>query len=469
MSSVTEPTPVTEPRRAALRPARPRVTLAVTCAATLLVLMNYTAPVTVLPQTAAGVGADLGGQTWILNGIALGLASLLLVAGSLADDYGRRRALIAGAVLSVVGSIGCAAATSTDVLVIARVVQGGASAALLTASLGMIGHAFPGGPARARATGLWGATLGAGIALGPLASSGLTEIWSWRAFYWAFAAASTVVALAAATALPESRADQPRPIDLAGVVTLGPGLAALLGAVTLGRTGWTRPSVLLLFAVAAVLLLAFVVAEAVGPRTMLDLGLFRRPLFLLSTGGALVTGLSVIGLMSFLPTILQHTLHQTPLLTAGWLGVWSGSSFVAALQARRLPIHPGHVLALGLLCAAAGDLVLLDFAVHWSAVRMAVGLVVAGIGSGLANAALARLAVGSVPADRASMGTGANNTARYIGSSVGVALVVAVVSAAAGPHADLAGGADAALLAAAAVSLAGALSAVLLRRASATA
>lgn len=131
---------------------------------------------------------------------------------------------------------------------------------------------------------------------------------------------------------------------------------------------------------------------------MLDLGLFGRPLFLLSTGGALVTGLSVIGLMSFLPTVLQRTLDQTPLLTAGWLGIWSGSSFVAALHARRLRIHPGHVLAVGLVFAAVGDLVMLDFAVHWSAGRMAAGLVIAGIGSGLVNAALARLAVGSVPA-----------------------------------------------------------------------
>ena len=452
---------------AAATTARPGVTLAVTCLATLLVLMNYTAPMTVLPQMAAGVSADLTGQTWILNGISLGLAALLLVAGSLADDYGRRRVFVAGAGLLAAASVVCATAGSTVVLVLARVVQGGASAALIAASLGIVGHAFPSGPARLRATGLWGSMLGAGITLGPLASGALTEVWNWRTFYWLFGVAAAAVAVVAAVALRESRAARPRRVDVAGVLTLGGGLAALLAAVTQGREGWTRPGVLGLFAVAVVLLLAFVAVEARSREPMLDLALFRSPLFLVSTGGAVVTGLAVIGLMSYLPTVLQHALGQTPLSTAALFSIWSAASFVAALQSRRLRMHGRHQLALGLALAAAGSLVLLGLLDHWSVVRVVAALAIGGIGSGLVNAALARLAIESVPADRASMGSGANNTARYIGSSLGVAMVVALVSAAGGAKgadANLAAGVDVAVVVTAVIALAGAGAALALRR-----
>ena len=463
-TGATEP-PTSPPPTRAVGPtaAPPGVTLAVTCAATLLVLMNYTAPMTVLPQMAAGVGADLTGQTWILNGISLGLAALLLVAGSLADDYGRRRLFVVGAGLLAAASVVCAVAGSTAVLVVARVVQGGASAALIAASLGIVGNAFPAGPSRVRATGLWGAMLGAGIALGPLASGGLTQLWNWRSFYWLFGAAAAVVAVLAAATLRESRATRPRRVDVAGVATLGPGLAALLAAVTQGREGWARPAVLVLFGLAFVLLLAFVAVEARGREPMLDLTLFRRPEFLVSTGGAVVTGLAVIGLMSYLPTVLQHALGQTPLSTAALFGIWSGTAFVSALQARRLRLRGRTQLAVGLALSALGSLVLFGMLDHWSAPRVVAGLAVGGVGSGLVNAALARLAIESVPADRASMGSGANNTARYIGSSLGVAMVVALVSAASGPDGDLSPGVDAAVVVAAAIALVGAVGALVLR------
>ena len=435
---------------------RDGLTLLTTCLATLVALMNYTAPMTVLPQTAAGLHAGVTGQTWILNGIALGLAALLLVAGSLADNHGRRRMFVAGALLSVLASVACATAATTLMFVIARVVQGGATAATIVATLGIIGHEFPPGHARARASGLWGAMVGAGIALGPLAAGALTQLLDWRATYWAYAAVSAALALLGVLTLQESRAAVRRRADVTGVLTLGPGLAALLAAVTTGRQGWSQPLVLVLFAAAAVLLAAFVLVEARVREPMLDLGLFSRPAFLLSIGGALVTGLAVIGLMSYLPAAWERTLGWTPLLTAGWFALWSGMAFLAALQSRRLRLAARNQLILGLALAAAGTLLLIGSAGHWSNARSALALVIAGVGSGLLNSALARLAIDSVPHGRASMGSGANNTARYIGSSLGVAITVAVVTAASGPRGDVSHGIDVGLVVAAAVALVGA-------------
>jgi predicted MFS family arabinose efflux permease len=243
------------------------------------------------------------------------------------------------------------------------------------------------------------------------------------------------------------------------------GVAALVAAITWGRAGWTRPGVLVLLGAAAVLLAAFTAVEARRAEPMLDLGLFRRPAFLLSVSGALVTGLAVIGIMSYLATVMTLVLGLSPVVSALVLAIWSGLSFVAALQARRLPsrLPAGRLLAAGLALSAAGEFAMLGLTpdAHWW--RLVPGLVVSGIGSGLANAMLARLAVESVPADRASMGSGANNTARYVGASIGVAVVGAIATGSGDGPSALAHGTDVAMLVSAVVALAGAALAVAIR------
>ncbi|MFG2001097.1 MFS transporter [Spirillospora sp. NPDC048911] len=455
--------------RAGARPGASTAALVLPGAATLLALMNYTAPLATLTDTSAGLHAGATAQIWVMSSISLGLAASLLAVGSLADDHGRKRLFVIGAVLLAVASAACAIAPTAAVFIAGRIVQGAASAALLAAGLGIIGHSFTTGPERARATGIWGAMLGLGIALGPIASAGLAAAMDWRLWYWVTLAASALLAAAAGT-LTESRAARRRGLDVPGLVTMTAGVAALLSAITLGRTGWTRPGVLILFAVAGALLAAFVAVQARGREPMLDLALFRRPLFLLSIIGALVTGLAVIGVMSYLATVMDLALGLTPLTSALVLGVWSGMSFVAALQARRLParLSARHLLAIGLALSALGDVAMLGLTPgeHWW--RLVPGLAVAGIGSGLANAMLARLAVESVPADRAGMGSGANNTARYVGASVGVAMVVAIATSGVDAHAPdaaraLTHGTDIALLVSAALALAGAALAILIR------
>ncbi|MFI0446449.1 MFS transporter [Actinomadura sp. 6N118] len=459
-----------ESPRAGFRDGGSTAALVLPSAATLLALMNYTAPLATLTDTSAGLHAGATAQIWVMSSISLGLAASLLAVGSLADDHGRKRLFVIGAALLAVASTACATAPTAAVFIAGRIVQGAASAALLAAGLGIIGHSFTGGPERARATGIWGAMLGLGIALGPIASAGLAAAVDWRLWYWVTVAASALLAVTAAVALTESRAGLRRGLDVPGLVTMTAGVAALLSAITLGRTGWTRPGVLILFAAAVALLAAFVAVQARGREPMLDLALFRRPLFLLSVIGAFVTGLAVIGVMSYLATVMDLAHGLTPFTSALVLGIWSGMSFLAALQARRLParLSSRHLLAIGLALSALGDVAMLglDPGEHWW--RLLPGLAVAGIGSGLANAMLARLAVESVPADRAGMGSGANNTARYVGASVGVAMVVAIATSGVHEHAPdaaqaLTDGTDIAMLVSAALALAGAALAALIR------
>lgn len=451
------------------RLARPGAVLALTSGATAVALMNYTSPLVTLPDTAASLGTPLSAQAWLINGTPLGLAALLLVAGSLADDYGRRRVFLSGTLaLGVTTALG-ALANGTWLFTLARMAQGAASAAILASSLGLIVHAFPTPHGRVRATGVWGAFVSGGIAAGPLVAGAFATV-NWRLAYAAFGLAALLVAVLGRRALTESRAPRGGRPDLAGAFTFGLALVALLAALTLGRDGWLRPSVGLLLAATVVLTAVFATVERRSAAPMIDLGLLRRPLFLASSAGGLFTGLAVIGMFSFLPTLLQAVLHMSPLDTAWLFIVWSGTSFVVALQSRRLAgrVSPRHQLAVGFVLHSAGVLTMLGALSANSWTRLLPGLLIAGVGSGLLNAALPLVAVESVPAARAAMGSGANNTARYIGSSAGVALIIAVatsvgVPGSTSPAQALAHGTNAALVVSAGLGLLAALIMLLLR------
>ncbi|QKZ21265.1 MFS transporter [Streptomyces chartreusis] len=436
-----------------------RATLALTSAATAVALMTYTAPMVTLPQTAAALHTPLSAQAWLLNGTPLGLAALLLVAGSLADDYGRRRIFVAGTfALGITTALG-ALTTNTWLFTLARITQGGASAALLASSLGLIVHAFPDPRGRLHATGVWGAFVSGGIALGPVVTGAIPN---WRLAYGVLAAAALIVAALSTRALSESRAPRGGRPDLAGAVTFGLALVSLVAALTLGRDGWLRAPVGLLLLATVVLLGLFVVRERRTATPMIDLSLLRRPRFLASSAGGLFTGLAVIGLFSFLPALLQQTLGLSAMDTAWLFLLWSGLSFAVALQARRLGgrVSPRIQLAIGFVLHAGGTLAMLGAIGAGSWPRLLPGLLIAGVGSGLLNAALPLLSVESVPPQRAAMGSGAQQTFRYIGSCAGVALTIALATSSAG---GLARGADIAMLVSAGLALLAAVGVVALR------
>nr|WP_107906231.1 MFS transporter [Streptomyces chartreusis] len=436
-----------------------RATLALTSAATAVALMTYTAPMVTLPQTAAALHTPLSAQAWLLNGTPLGLAALLLVAGSLADDYGRRRIFVAGTfALGITTALG-ALTTNTWLFTLARIAQGGASAALLASSLGLIVHAFPDPRGRLHATGVWGAFVSGGIALGPVVTGAIPN---WRLAYGVLAAAALIVAALSTRALSESRAPRGGRPDLAGAVTFGLALVSLVAALTLGRDGWLRAPVGLLLLATVVLLGLFVVLERRTATPMIDLSLLRRPRFLASSAGGLFTGLAVIGLFSFLPALLQQTLGLSAMDTAWLFLLWSGLSFAVALQARRLGgrVSPRIQLAIGFVLHAGGTLAMLGAIGAGSWPRLLPGLLIAGVGSGLLNAALPLLSVESVPPQRAAMGSGAQQTFRYIGSCAGVALTIALATSSAG---GLARGADIAMLVSAGLALLAAVGVVALR------
>jgi MFS family permease len=437
-----------------------RRTLSMASLSTLLVLLTFVTPLGTGIRTAATLHTGLGGQAWLLSSMSVGLAAALLAVGVMSDDYGRRRVYTVGLVLVALGAVMAAAAGSTGVFVAGRVVQGVGAAAVLASALGLIGHTFPAGPARSRAAAVWGASVGAGTGFGGLLTVVLDHGQGWRTTYVVTAVLAVVLAVAGRVLLLESGGSAGRRVDLPGIVLLGGGLTSLLAGLVQSRGGWDRPVVLALLAAGLLLLVGFLIVERRSAAPLIDVRLFVVPGFVAATLAAFVIGAAVIGAASFLPTLLQRGLGDTLLVVTVLVFIWSATSTVAALALRWLPGLSGQrLLVVGLLISAVGLGALGILEVGASSARLVPGLVVLGVGYGAVNAALGREAVAHVPAQKAGMGSGANNTARYMGAAVGVTLVVLLVGAAepVGSPAGLLAGWNQAALAGAAVTVVGAL------------
>ncbi len=446
--------------------------LAVAAAGPFLVLIAFTVPLTTLTSTAVALEAGPGLQAWIMSAMSVGAAVGLLSSGAIGDDYGRKRTFLAGNLVLAVASLLGAAAPTAFLLVVARVLQGLGGAAILACSLGLVGHAFPSGQARVRATGVWAGALGAGVALGPIVSAGLDDLGGWRLPHILTALAAVALAVAGQVVLTESRASSPRRVDVAGTLLLGLGLAGLLAGLTEGRAGWDRALPYELLVAGSVLLVGFVVVESRARTPMLDLGLFRRPVFAAATLAALASGAGVLSLLSFIPTLLQRSVGTSALLGAVLLLAWSATTAVTSIAVRWLPprITPRMQLIGGLVGVAAGQFALFGLLPEASLGRLLPALLLAGLANGALNAALGHQAVASVPHDRVAMGSGANNTARYLGSAVGLTIVTLLATHAGTVEgmAGLAEGWNRAVLLAAGFSLLGALAVFLARERSGT-
>jgi MFS family permease len=451
-------------------PAPKRSTLAITAGGTLLGLAVFTAPLSIVPSVAAGLNAGTTATSWILSSMSLGLAIALLTAGAIGDDFGRRRVFAAGAVVLALGSAVSGLAPNPLTFIAGRVAQGIGAAAVIACGLAIIGHTVPAGPARARATGIWGACLGAGIALGPVAASLIDTTAGWRYTYLLFTGLALGLAALGRFGLEESHSGRARTIDIAGAGLLGAGLACLLAALTEGRQSWTSPVELALIAGAVVFLAGFVAHQRRASGAMLDLSLFRRPALNAATVAAFVSGAGVTALMSFFCTMAERGMARSAVTASVLLLAWSATSVVSALLTRRIParVTGGARMAVGLVVVAAGLIPLTMLTPASAAWQLVGGLIVAGLGTGVVNASLAREAVASVPATRAGTGSGINNTSRYVGAAIGVTVVTIVAVHPSGGAGGLVSGWNTSALGCIAFSLVGAAVVALLHRADAS-
>lgn len=398
-------------------------TLVAVCVGMFMLLLDVTVVNVALPDIQSELGASFTALEWVIDAYALSLAALLLTAGSLADLLGRRRVFLGGLGIFTLGSILCGLAPSPFVLNISRGVQGIGGSVMLATSLALIAAAFE-GRERGTAFGLYGATLGAAVAVGPLVGGAITQAIGWRWIFFVNVPVGLAAILITVRKVGESRDEQAGRIDWPGLVTFSLSLFLFVFALVRGNDeGWGSPLIVGFLSGAVALMVAFVVLERRRRDPMLDLTLFRKPAF----AGASVVGFALhAGMFSmflYLTLYIQDVLGYGP-LDAGlrFLPTTLLSFFVAPIAGRlsvRVPVR--LLLAAGLGLVGIGLLLLggLEPGAAWT--TLLAGFVFTGIGVGLVNAPLVSTAVGVVEARRSGMASGINNTFRQVGIATGIA------------------------------------------------
>jgi EmrB/QacA subfamily drug resistance transporter len=406
-----------------------RWTLVAVCVTTFMLLLDITIVVVALPSIQRRLDAGLTGLEWVVDAYALTLAALILTAGALADRFGRRLLFIVGVVAFTGASLVCGLAWSIAALDIARAVQGIGGAALFATALALIGHEYR-GPELRGAIAIWGATIGAAVASGPLVGGILTDTLGWR---WVFFVNVPVGAFALFVALRqmhESRDEGAVRADVWGLLTWSAALFLIVFGLLRGNSsGWGSALILSCLIGGGLLLVVFFLVEAMQERPMLDVTLFQRPAFLGVSIATFCIGAGMFALFPYLSIYLQDVLGYSPLGAGVRFLPLTAFVFAVPLLTRRFA--PGAslrvLLAAGMALVAIALILMhgVNASSHWTA--LLAGLIVAGIGIGLANPSIAAAALRVVDPARTGMASGINNAFRLGGVAVGVAALGAVL------------------------------------------
>jgi DHA2 family methylenomycin A resistance protein-like MFS transporter len=411
-----------------------------------------------LPSMRADLGGGITGLQWVVDGYTLMFAALLLSAGALSDRAGARRAFGGGLVLFVLASVACGLAPSMAALVAARFVQGAAAAAMMPASMALLGQAYPDPVRRARAVAVWAMGGAVASSSGPVLG-GLLTLASWRLIFFVNLPVGAVALILLART--ERSPHRPVPIDWAGQVSAVLAMGGLTyGAIEAGAAGFTAPHVLGAFAVAAVALSVFVTAQARGAHPMVPLDLFRSRTVTI----AVAVGFAFIVGYYGLPFVMSLYLQQV----RGLSSLGAGAAFLPMMliglvltpfSARLAEKLGARTLVTTGLTAMTGGLIALALLPATGPVwALAVLMVLVGLGGPLVMPPLTGLLLNSVPAHRAGTASGVFNTSRQVGG----ALAIAVFGALLADRASFLHGMRTSLLIAAAVALAAAAASLLL-------
>src|SRR5213080_3422827 len=248
-----------------------RWTLVAVCVTTFMLLLDITIVNVALPSIQRRLHAGLTGLEWVVDAYALTLAALILTAGALADRFGRRLLFMGGVLVFTSASLVCGLAWNIVALDVARAVQGVGGAALFATALALIGHEYR-GPERGGAIAVWGATIGAAVASGPLVGGLLTDGLGWRWVFFVNVPVGCFALIVALRRMAESRDEGAVRTDVAGLVTFSGALSLIVFGLLRGNSeGWSSALIVSTLAAGVALLAAFVVVELRQERPMLDM------------------------------------------------------------------------------------------------------------------------------------------------------------------------------------------------------
>jgi EmrB/QacA subfamily drug resistance transporter len=404
-------------------------TLMVVCLSVFMLLLDITIVNVALPDIQKDLGSSFEDLQWVVDAYALALAALLLASGSLGDLLGRRRVFSIGLLLFVAASLLCGLSSSPTMLNISRGFQGIGGAMMFATSLALIAQEFQ-PHERGTAFGIWGATTGFAVAVGPLVGGALTDGLGWEWIFLVNVPIGLATAAIALARVPDSERDPSARIDWPGLLTFSAGLFCLVLALIRGNDdGWESAKIVSLLTTAALLLAIFVTVELRRDQPMLDLRLFRVPTFT----GAQIVAFSIhsamFAMFLYITLYMQNVLGYSPLETGVRFLPVSLLSFLAApiagKLAERFPVRA--FLSTGLALVGLGLLLMsgIDPSDDWT--TLLAGFILAGIGIGFVNPPLATAAIGVVEPRRSGAASGINSTFRQVGTAVGIAGLGAIL------------------------------------------
>ncbi|GCB54776.1 MFS transporter [Rhodococcus erythropolis] len=422
---------IDEPKVIGLDARRRWGILAICCTSLFVVGLDTTIVNVALPAIGEGFGVGTVGLEWIVNAYTLVLASLLISSGALADRFGRRRIFQIGLVVFGVASIVCALAPSVGVLIAARIAQGVGGSMLSPVALAIVVNVMTDPKERAKAIGVWAAVFGLSMAAGPIVGGVLIESFGWRSVFWINVPVIAVVLMLTAVFVPQSRAEQPRRLDLPGQVLL---MVVVGGSVALliegPRIGWLASGAIAGYVAVAAALAAFVRVESRKSEPLMDPSLFRHRPFTAAVLGAIVVFVALNATLLLGTFYLQQAREMTPAAAGAMtLPMAVAATICAPLSGilvgrfgARLPLLiAGSFTALGGLC-----LVSLDNSTGTS--TLLVAYLFLGIGFGFSNAPITNTAVNGLPRSQAGLAGGITSSARQFGAALGVALAGGMIA-----------------------------------------
>jgi EmrB/QacA subfamily drug resistance transporter len=404
----------------------------VVCSSSLFIVgLDSTIVNVALPSIGRDLHASVAGLQWTIDGYVLVLASLLMLSGATADRLGRRRVFQIGLATFTAGSALCSLAPTLGWLVAFRMMQAIGGSMLNPVAMSIITNTFTDKTERARAIGVWSATYGLSMSLGPVVGGLLVDSIGWRGTFYVNIPIGLAAIALTARFVPESRAPRARRPDPVGQGLIIVMLSALTYAIIEGPArGWRAPVIVALFAVAVAAFGAFAAYEARRPEPVLDPRFFRSaPLT-----GAVLTAISAtaaVGGFLFLATLylqdvrgmsaVRAGLHLLPMATMVALGALVSSRILARRGARLPMVAAGVALA-------AGGVLLSRLTASSGLVPLAVAFVVFGIGGGVINAPITYTAVSGLPVSQAGVASGIASTSRQIGQVLGIAVTGSILA-----------------------------------------
>jgi EmrB/QacA subfamily drug resistance transporter len=400
--------------------------LAVCCLSLFIVGVDNTIVNVALPSIQRGLHAPVSGLQWTMDAYSLVIASFLILAGSAADRFGRRRVFQIGLLTFTLGSLLCSLAPGLGWLVAFRMLQAVGGSMMNPVAVSIIANTFTDASERARAIGIWGGVFGLSIALGPVAGGALVASVGWRGIFWVNIPIGVAAVVLTALFVPESRAAHPRRIDPVGQVLVIAMLASLTYAIIEGpQRGWTSPVILGLFALAAVAAAGLAGYEPRRREPLLDLRFFHSAPFSGATLIAISAFAATAGFL-FLNTLYLQDVRGLSALHAGlYMLPMAAMTLVLAPVSGRIIGRRGPRLPLLVAGVAmtAGAVMLTRLTPATSVSWLMTAYVIFGIGFGMVNAPITNTAVSGMPRAQAGVAAAVASTSRQVGQSLGVAVV----------------------------------------------